>query len=158
MGRADWQPRKPFDIRARLFEFGCLVIRLVQHLHTRGPVAAALAYQLLHAGTSAGANYEEADDGSSARDALAKKRIVLRELKELRFRYRLLRACGYLTREHDPVGIESDEPRQNRGRDRSCREPETTGRRPKVIGNWDLGLWKFSANASTAPFAAPRSS
>jgi hypothetical protein len=42
---------------------------VVQFLHIRGPVAAALSYQLLKCGTSAGANYEEADDGSSPRDA-----------------------------------------------------------------------------------------
>ena len=62
-----------------------------------------------NAGTSAGANYEEADDGSSPRDAVAKKKIVLRELKESRWRLRLVRAAGFLTAEHDPVIKESDE-------------------------------------------------
>ena len=73
---------KPYDLRERLFLFACLVVRVVRFLHTRGPVAAALSYQILKSGTSAGANYEGADDGSSERDALAKKKIVLRELKE----------------------------------------------------------------------------
>ena len=50
-----------------------------------------------------GANYEEADDGSSHRDALAKTRIVLRELKETSFRLRLLRRTNYLSEAHDPV-------------------------------------------------------
>ena len=27
---------KPYDLRERLFEFGCLIIRLVQYLHTQG--------------------------------------------------------------------------------------------------------------------------
>ena len=31
MERTDWNPKKPYDLRERLFEFGCLVIRLVQH-------------------------------------------------------------------------------------------------------------------------------
>jgi len=106
----DWRlPSKPYDLRERLFQFACIVIRLVEFLHTRGPVAKALSYQVLKAGTSAGANYEEADDGSSTRDTLAKRRITLRELKETRYRLRVLRHTGYLTRDHDPVIVESDE-------------------------------------------------
>jgi len=109
MEAPDWNPRKPFDLRERLFEFGLLIIRISQFLHTRGAVAGALSYQILKSGTSAGANYEEADDGSSPRDAVAKKKIVLRELKESRWRLRLVRAAGFLTAEHDPVIKESDE-------------------------------------------------
>jgi len=106
----DWRlPSKPYDLRERLFQFACIVIRLVEFLHTLGPVAKALSYQVLKAGTSAGANYEEADDGSSTRDTLAKRRITLRELKETRYRLRVLRHTGYLTRDHDPVIVESDE-------------------------------------------------
>jgi four helix bundle protein len=63
----------------------------------------------LRCGTSAGANYEEADDGSSARDRAAKRRIVLRELKETKFRLRILRRSDFLMEEHDPVIDESDE-------------------------------------------------
>ena len=106
----NWNPTpKPYDLRQRLFEFACLVVRVVQFLHTRGPVASALSYQLLRCGTSAGANYEEADDGSSGRDSIAKKKIVLRELKESRFRLRVLRECGCLTEAQDSVIAESDE-------------------------------------------------
>ena len=110
MQTLDWNPlRKPYDLRQRLFEFACLVVRIVQFLHTRGPVASALSYQLLRCGTSAGANYEEADDGSSDRDSLAKKKIALRELKETRFRLRVLRECGFLTEAQSPAIVESDE-------------------------------------------------
>ena len=109
MGVNDWTPRKPYDLRERLFEFGLLIIRVAQFLHTASPVAAALSYQLLKCGTSAGANYEEADDGSSPRDAIAKKKITLRELKESRWRLRLVRAAGFLSPEHDPLIQESDE-------------------------------------------------
>ncbi len=98
-----------YDLRQRLFLFACIIVRLVQFLHTRGPVAVALSYQILRSGTSAGANYEEADDGSSPRDALAKKRIVLRELKETNFRLRVLRSVGILTAVHDPAINESAE-------------------------------------------------
>jgi four helix bundle protein len=73
------------------------------------PVAIALSAQILKCGTSSGANYEEADDGSSDRDSLAKKKIALRETKESRFRLRLIRRAGFLKAEHDPVIHESDE-------------------------------------------------
>ena len=110
MEKPSWElTRKPNDLRERLFLFACVVVRLVQFLHTRGPVASALSYQLLKCGTSAGANYEEADDGSSDRDTLAKRRITLREMKETTFRLRVLRRCELLSKEHDPVINESDE-------------------------------------------------
>ena len=97
MENEDWTIRKkPYDLRERLFLFACVIVRLVQFLHTRGPIAGALSYQILKSGTSAGANYEEADEGSSDRDQLAKRRIVLRELKETLFRLRVLRASGLM--------------------------------------------------------------
>ena len=106
----DWTlPSKPYDLRERLFQFACVVVRVVEFLHTRGPVAKALSYQILKCGTSAGSNYEEADDGSSDRDTLAKRQIALREMKETRFRLRVLRKCGFLTDAQDPVIEESDE-------------------------------------------------
>jgi four helix bundle protein len=93
----------------RLFNFACVITRLSQHLHARGPTAIALSGQIVRSGTSAGANYEEADDGSSARDRLAKRQIVLRELKETNFRLRELREVEILTAAHDPVINESRE-------------------------------------------------
>ena len=110
MEAQDWTIRKkPFDIRERLFEFACLTVRVVQFLHARGPIGRALSYQVPKSGISAGANYEEADDGSSGRDEVAKMRISLRELKETRFRLRVLRATGLLFKEQDPVIAECDE-------------------------------------------------
>jgi len=64
---------------------------------------------VLKSGTSAGANYEEADDGSSDRDVLAKRKITLRELKETRFRLEVLRNCDKLTADHHPVIAETVE-------------------------------------------------
>jgi four helix bundle protein len=110
MEKWDWTIReKPYDLRLRLFQFACLIVRVVQYLHTRGPVAIKLSEQILKSGTSAGANYEEADDGSSDADKLAKRRIVLRELKETSFRLRVLRRVGILRPEHDPVINENAE-------------------------------------------------
>ena len=110
MDSNDWTfDRKPYDLRERLFLFACVIVRLVKFLHTQGPIATALSYQVLKAGTSAGANYEEADDGSGRRDARAKKRIVLRELKETLWRLRVLRASAFLSEAHDPVISEAAE-------------------------------------------------
>jgi len=107
---ADWRiPHKPYDLRERLFQFACITVRVVEFLHTRGPVAKALSYQLLKSGTSAGANYEEGDDASSDRDTLAKRKISLREMKETRFRLRVLRQSGYLIPDQQPVIDESEE-------------------------------------------------
>jgi four helix bundle protein len=100
----DWAIKdKPDDLRERLFNFACVITRLAIFLHTQGPIAIALCAQLLKSGTSAGANYEEADDGSSQKDVRAKRQIVLRELNETSFRLRVLRQSGILTPVHDPV-------------------------------------------------------
>ena len=110
MELTDWTVRqKPYNLRERLLLYACLMVRLTQFLHSHSPVAKALSYQLLKCGTSAGANYEEADGGSSWRDRLAKRRIVLRELMEASFRLRVLRRAGILTHDHDPVIAETTE-------------------------------------------------
>jgi four helix bundle protein len=110
METSDWTfKNKPYDLRERLFIFACVITRLVQYLHTRGPIAIQLSAQLLDSGTSAAANFEEADDGSSTRDRVAKTRIALRELKETRLRLRILRAAEILTTAHDPIIAENTE-------------------------------------------------
>jgi four helix bundle protein len=100
---------KPYDLRERLLEFACDIVRVVQYLHTQGPIAKLLSEQVLKSGTSAGANYEEADDASSPRDAAGKQRIALRELKETRFRLRVIRRSGFLQAAHDAVIAENAE-------------------------------------------------
>jgi four helix bundle protein len=104
MEQRDWNRfTKPYDLRERLFEYACVIVQLVQYLQTQDEVARALSEQILKAGNSAGANYEEADDGSSPADTRGKRRITLRELKEALFRLRVLRKTGHLGPEHDPV-------------------------------------------------------
>jgi four helix bundle protein len=94
---------RPYELRDRLFEYACAIVKVAQYLHTQGDVARSLGDQILRAGNSAGANYEEADDGSSNADTLGKRRISLRELKEVLFRLRVVRATGLLGPEYDPV-------------------------------------------------------
>jgi four helix bundle protein len=113
MDTSDWTTKeKPYDLRERLFNFACAIARLTKFLHTQGPIAIELSAQLLRSGTSAGANYEEADDGSSPKDIRAKRQIALRELKETSFRLRVLREAGILTPAHDPVIAECAELRK----------------------------------------------
>ena len=94
--------RKTLHVRVRHHEAGAV------SAHSR-PRGDRFSGQLLASGNSAAANYEEADDGSSVRDRLAKARIALRELKETRLRLRVLRATGILTEAHDPVVAENIE-------------------------------------------------
>jgi len=83
------------------------VVRVSLKLHTQGRIAAALSTQLVEAAVSAAANAEEADDGSSRKDFLAKERICLRELKESRLRLRVLRDTGLVDPSVDPLIHES---------------------------------------------------
>ena len=110
MMQADRSDRgKPFAIQERALEFACEVVRAVQVLQRRGVVARAVSYQILAAGTSIGANLEEADGASSHNDFIAKARIALKEAKETRFRLRVCRRCGLLDESFDPLLDESDQ-------------------------------------------------
>lgn len=90
-----------------MFVFTCDVVRIAHKLHSHGGIGAALSPQLVNAAVSAASNAEEADDGSSCRDFLAKECIVLRELKETRLRLRVLRTTGLLTPIENPLLDES---------------------------------------------------
>jgi four helix bundle protein len=148
MDARDWSiGTKPYDLRERLFNFACVITRMSQFLRTQGPIAVALCAQLLRSGTSAGANYEEADDGSSPKDVLAKRKIVLRELKETSFRLRVLRKTGILTPAHDPVINECAElvkivATVLRNSRRRCNSPGAwkSGR----FGSWKLAPWELA--------------
>ena len=56
------------DIKERTFEFALRIIKLCQHLDKKAGVSRTLSYQLLKAGTSVGANVEEAQAGQSRPD------------------------------------------------------------------------------------------
>ena len=80
------------DIRDRSFEFGCEVARLALHIAPR-PGVRCLVDQLLKAGTSVGANLEEAKAASSRRDFLYHVQISLRESREAVY---WIRVCAAL--------------------------------------------------------------
>jgi four helix bundle protein len=83
---------KPRDLCQRTFLFACEIVRLCREISKEPGVPRQLAHQLLRAGTSAGANAEEAKSAYSRRDFAAKTSLVLREARESSYWLRLLEA------------------------------------------------------------------
>jgi len=81
------------DIKERTFEFALRIIKLCQHLDKKLGVSRTLSYQLLKAGTSVGANVEEAQAGQSRPDFISKNSIALKEARECPYWLRLLIAA-----------------------------------------------------------------
>ena len=84
------------DIRERAFGFAVRVVKLCQHLDEKPGVGRTLAKQLLRAGTSIGANLEEARGGQSKADFISKNVIALKEARETSYWLRLLAAAELL--------------------------------------------------------------
>ena len=83
---------KPRDLCQRTFLFGCEIVRLCRAISKEPGVPRQMAYQLLRAGTSVGANAEEAKSAYSRRDFASKTALVLREARESSYWLRLLEA------------------------------------------------------------------
>jgi len=81
------------DIRERTFEFAVRIIKLCQYLDKKPGVSRTLSGQLLKAGTSVGANVEEAQAGQSRADFISKNSIALKEARECHYWLRLLIAA-----------------------------------------------------------------
>lgn len=81
------------DIVERSFEFAVRVVRLCRFLESQDRVSRTLANQLLRAGTSIGANIEEAQAGHSKADFTAKMAIARKEARETLYWLRLLKAA-----------------------------------------------------------------
>jgi four helix bundle protein len=79
----------------RTKRFGLAVIKLVETL-PRSRTAEVLERQLLHAGTSVGANYRAACRGRSASDVIAKLGIVEEEADESIYWIELLVEAGFI--------------------------------------------------------------
>ena len=85
-------PRPTPDFQARSFAFACDIVRLYQILQATAPQP--LARQVLRAGTSIGANLEEARAAQSRKDLIAKFSIALKEARETCYWLRLLGATS----------------------------------------------------------------
>lgn len=94
------QPGTPTmkDICERTFAFAVQVVALCQELDEKSGVSRTLAHQLLKAGTSIGANVEEAQGGQSKPDFIAKLSIACKEARETHYWLRLLDASGAVPR------------------------------------------------------------
>lgn len=85
--------KTPKDIRERTFEFALRIIKLCQYLDRLPGVPRTLSFQLLKAGTSVGANVEEAQAGQSRPDFISKNAIALKEARECHYWLRLVIAA-----------------------------------------------------------------
>jgi four helix bundle protein len=84
-------PPAPRNIQERSFEFGVRVVRLVDRL-PRTTAGIKIGQQLIDAGTSVGANMQEADAAESKKDFVHKTGIALKEAKESHYWLRLVDA------------------------------------------------------------------
>ncbi len=80
------------EIQERTFRFACRVVRLYTTSISQRNAVRPLLGQLLSAGTSVGANLEEAEAGQSKADFIAKCRVALKEARESLYWLRLLAA------------------------------------------------------------------
>jgi len=77
------------DIRQRTFAFAVRVVKLCQFLENNN-VSKTLARQLIRAGTSVGANLEEAQSGQSKPDFINKNALALKESRETNYWLKLI--------------------------------------------------------------------
>lgn len=80
------------DLCERTFRFSVRIVRLARELDKDPGASRTLARQLLRAGTSIGANVEEAQGGQSRADFLSKCSIACKEARETHYWLRLLAA------------------------------------------------------------------
>ena len=85
------------DIRERTFRFAIRVVNLCQRLDDKPGVGRILGRQLLRAGTSIGANIEEAQAAQSRADFISKNAIALKEARETHYWVRLLAAADVVS-------------------------------------------------------------
>ena len=83
-------PDKNIDIHSRTFEFAVKVIEYCRTLDNV-PTNWVLSKQLLKAGTSIGANVEEAQGGQSKPDFIAKMSVALKESRETNYWLRVIK-------------------------------------------------------------------
>lgn len=78
------------ELDHRLFNFAVLTIRFIRSLPSTAEYT-VIKYQLSKSATSSGANYEEAQAGSSKADFTNKVRIALREMRESNYWLRIIK-------------------------------------------------------------------
>jgi four helix bundle protein len=84
--------RRP-DIQKRGFEFTCALVAFCDDVTDTRLATVRVISQLFDAGSSIGANLEEAAAGQTKPDFIAKTFIALKEAREARYWLRVLEAC-----------------------------------------------------------------
>jgi four helix bundle protein len=97
------QESKPQDIKERTFVFAAEIVRFCDALDSRRGTVRTLGRQLLRAGTSIGANVEEAQAGQSRADFISKYSIALKEARESIYWLRLLKTTGICSAQPDKL-------------------------------------------------------
>ncbi|MCE5187374.1 MAG: four helix bundle protein [Planctomycetaceae bacterium] len=79
------------NIQDRTFEFACRIVKLYRYMVKQNRTNEALCRQLVRAGTSIGANLEEASAAQSRADFISKCNIALKEARETYYWLRLFK-------------------------------------------------------------------
>ena len=79
------------ELSERLFNFAVRTLKFLSKLPDK-PEFRTIRYQLSKSSTSSGANYEEAQAGSSKADFNNKIRISLREMRESNYWFKIIQA------------------------------------------------------------------
>ncbi len=82
--------KPPFGIVERTFEFAVRIVQFTQKFGLKAGANRTLANQLLRAGTSIGANVEEAQAAYSRKEFVCKNQIALKEARETRYWLRII--------------------------------------------------------------------
>ena len=82
----------------RLLKFSVSVVNLSNQL-PKTPAGFAIASQFIRSGTSIGANVEEAQDASSAKDFIQRLSIALREARETNYWLKIMQMTEMISKE-----------------------------------------------------------
>jgi four helix bundle protein len=85
--------KKPYDLRDRSFLYACDIVKFTRQVADYDHVLRHLAWQLVDAGGSVGANLAEGVAGQSKPDFTTKHFTALKEAWEARFWLRVIAAC-----------------------------------------------------------------
>ena len=99
------------DLSNRFMEFAVSIVKIEKQL-CRTYSGRHIYGQLFRAGTSVGANYEEARAGESKADFIHKMQIVLKELRESHFWIKLIIAGKLITSEDEVLKYLLNESRE----------------------------------------------
>jgi four helix bundle protein len=107
---ASTMPQPPESYESRSFRFACDIVGLYRRLMKLPDVPHVIARQVLRAGTSVGANLEEAKAAQSRRDRASRFTVALKEARETSYWLRLIVATELADKRLvDPLALEANE-------------------------------------------------